>query len=151
MLKQVTICLIVVFIAGFSLVSCIPDSKFDVVNGNAAPKSVEAAFSLPDSTARKYADNAGNQVKNKCLKYSPTGKINNYQVTILEKKVDQTDRKYILKIRISWEGGITQMDRWVEGKVVCDEDGNNAYWEKTNVDCIGCSCPSNTALMCLKY
>jgi hypothetical protein len=142
---------IIMILFSFIFLACIPPKPGENGTLESRKKSKVDVFVLSDSIAKAYAENAGNQIKNECIKYNLGVEIKDFDVTIMERKTDKTDRKYIMKIRISWEGGITGVPRWIEGKIVCDEDGNNAFWEKINSDCIGCACPNSKSLSCLRY
>ena len=84
---------------------------------------------ISDENAYRYAKNAAVQLRNNCIKI---GGANFFDVEVLSKMVDQETEKVVIELKAEWEGGISGIEYWFEGKLICDPNGLNANWRMTN-------------------
>ena len=90
--------------------------------------------------AKQYAESAGNKIRVSCKRIQGSDD-ETYPTIIKNQEFNEETKKLVLLIYITWKGGWTGNNIYVEGKIVCNKDGSDAIWELINSNCTLCDCP----------
>ncbi len=129
-----------------SFLSCNSEPYTEVQQETTSNSSKQAAETVNHAEKMKrYAEVTGQKLKNCC---SQSAK--NLTINIENSTIDNTNQQYIIKMRVSWIGGISEQTYWILGELKTDLNGCNASWLKLDEEGIFASgCGSKCVLECV--